>query len=50
MSTTRTDRKRFASGVLLLAVCSMIAKLLGAVYRIPLTNLLGAQGDRKSVV
>lgn len=44
MSTTRTDRKRFASGVLLLAVCSMIAKLLGAVYRIPLTNLLGAQG------
>lgn len=34
----------FATGALILAVGGMIAKLLGAVYRIPLTNILGAEG------
>ena len=28
----------------MLAVCSVIAKLLGAMYRIPLTNILGGEG------
>ncbi|MDR1138949.1 MAG: polysaccharide biosynthesis protein [Clostridiales bacterium] len=28
----------------MLAICSLIAKLLGAFFRIPLTNILGAQG------
>ncbi|MGN0788856.1 MAG: oligosaccharide flippase family protein [Christensenellales bacterium] len=34
----------FASGALILAMGGMIAKLLGAIYRIPLTNILGAEG------
>ena len=37
----------FAKGALILAVGGMIAKLLGAVYRIPLTNILGAEGIGK---
>lgn len=36
--------RSFATGALILAVGGMIAKLLGAVYRIPLTNILGAEG------
>ncbi|MBR4800868.1 MAG: polysaccharide biosynthesis protein [Clostridia bacterium] len=32
------------SGVGMLAVGSVIAKLLGALYRVPLTNILGAEG------
>lgn len=45
-STWKDARKqiRARSGVLILAVCSMIAKVMGAFYRVPLTNLLGAQG------
>lgn len=39
------DRKRkIASGAGVLAIGSVIAKMLGALYRIPLTNILGAQG------
>lgn len=34
----------YTASALLLAVAGMIAKILGAVYRIPLTNLLGAEG------
>ncbi len=32
------------SGASVLAVCSVVAKLLGALYRVPLTNVLGAEG------
>ena len=31
-------------GAGVLAVCAVIAKLIGALYRIPLTNIVGAQG------
>jgi len=31
-------------GAGILAVCAVIAKLIGAMYRIPLTNIVGAQG------
>ncbi|MGN0761651.1 MAG: oligosaccharide flippase family protein [Christensenellales bacterium] len=37
----------FAKGALILAVGGVIAKILGAVYRIPLTNILGAEGIGK---
>lgn len=37
-------RSRFMSGAALIAVASVAAKLLGALYRIPLTNILGAEG------
>lgn len=49
-SSTRLKTKRggrlsgIAGGALTLAAAGMIAKLLGAIYRIPLTNILGAQG------
>lgn len=32
------------TGAGMLAVCSVIAKLLGALYRIPLTNVIGGEG------
>lgn len=37
-------RKGFAFGAMVLAFSAFIAKVIGAVYRIPLTNLLGAEG------
>lgn len=37
-------KQSFAKGAILLAVCSIAAKLLGAVYRIALTSALGAEG------
>ena len=44
-ATQKGDRKRkIASGAGVLAIGSVIAKMLGALYRIPLTNILGAQG------
>ena len=36
--------KSFILSAFLLTVASLFAKLLGAVYRIPLTNILGAEG------
>ncbi len=42
--TGRKSRSRFMSGAALIAVASVVAKLLGALYRIPLTNILGAEG------
>ena len=36
--------KNIFCGVGMLAICSVVAKLLGAFFRIPLTNILGAQG------
>ncbi len=37
-------KSRFMSGAALIAVASVVAKLLGALYRVPLTNILGAEG------
>jgi len=37
-------KQTFLSGVLILFIAGIIAKILGAVYRIPLTWLLGAEG------
>ncbi len=37
-------KSRMMSGAAVLAIGSIVAKLLGALYRIPLTNILGAQG------
>lgn len=39
-----TSRKKIINGALLLGIGAVIAKLLGAIYRVPLTNLLGAEG------
>lgn len=36
--------RRLMSGAVILAAGSIIAKLLGAFYRVPLTNILGAEG------
>lgn len=36
--------RSFASGAVILATAGMVSKLLGAIYRIPLTNILGAEG------
>ncbi len=38
------SRSRFMTGAALIAVASVVAKLLGALYRVPLTNILGAEG------
>lgn len=37
-------KRSFAYGAVVLAVCSIVAKLLGGVYRIALTSALGAEG------
>ena len=37
-------KRSFAYGAIMLAVCSILAKLLGGVYRIALTSALGAEG------
>ena len=37
-------KRSFAYGAIILAVCSILAKLLGGVYRIALTSALGAEG------
>ena len=38
------NSKRIASGAGVLLIGSVVAKMLGALYRIPLTNILGAEG------
>lgn len=37
-------KRSLARGAIILAICSILAKLLGAVYRIALTSALGAEG------
>lgn len=39
-----TVKRKLVSGAAILAIGSIVAKLLGALYRIPLTNILGAEG------
>lgn len=38
------NSKHIASGAGVLLIGSVVAKMLGALYRIPLTNILGAEG------
>lgn len=40
----KTKKSSFVKGALILAVGGFIGKLIGAVYRIPLTNIIGAEG------
>lgn len=44
MSKTAKNKKRMFTGAAVLLVGSVVAKMLGALYRIPLTNILGAEG------
>ncbi len=44
MRKTAKNKKRTFSGAAVLLVGSVVAKMLGALYRIPLTNILGAEG------
>ena len=44
MRKTAKNKKRMFSGAAVLLVGSVVAKMLGALYRIPLTNILGAEG------
>lgn len=46
MITTKNDNKKnnFVTGALVLSVGGFIAKILGAIYRIPLANILGSYG------
>ncbi len=44
MSKAARNKKRMFSGAAVLLAGSVVAKMLGALYRIPLTNILGAEG------
>lgn len=44
MTGTTKKQRNMKQGASVLAVGSIIAKLLGALYRVPLTNVLGAEG------
>ena len=41
---TMKKEKSFLSGALVLSLGGLLAKVLGALYRIPLTNILGSYG------
>ena len=43
-SVKRKVNRSFASSAILLATAGMVAKIIGAIYRIPLTNILGVEG------
>lgn len=40
----KKQKSRFLGGATVLALGSVVAKIIGAVYRVPLTNILGAEG------
>lgn len=40
----KANKGRMLSGAAVLAIGSIVAKMLGALYRVPLTNVLGAEG------
>ncbi|MCL2176770.1 MAG: polysaccharide biosynthesis protein [Firmicutes bacterium] len=42
--TTDTAKKDFLKGASVLTIAGMVVKLLGGAYRIPLTNIIGAEG------
>ena len=44
MQNTTKQKKGFLKGAAIIAVGGFLAKLIGAFYRIPLTNLIGGHG------
>ena len=44
MKKPSSTSKNFITGALLLSLGGLLAKVLGALYRIPLTNVLGSYG------
>lgn len=44
VDAVRKNKGRMLSGAAVLAIGSVLAKILGALYRVPLTNILGAEG------
>ncbi len=44
MSEKANSKQSFLHGSLILIIATVLAKIIGAVYRIPLTNLLGSRG------
>ena len=40
----RTSTQNFIGGALILSLGGLLAKILGALYRIPLTNIVGSYG------
>ena len=45
MSSKRSNSKNFLVQGTILAAASIIAKVIGMVYRVPLTNILGDSGN-----
>lgn len=43
-NAVKNNKGRLLSGAAMLAIGSIVAKMLGALYRVPLTNILGAEG------
>ncbi|MDD4832260.1 MAG: oligosaccharide flippase family protein, partial [Clostridia bacterium] len=43
-SKNQTQHNSFLAGALIVSIGGLISKLLGAIYRIPLTNLIGSFG------
>ena len=41
---TKTEKKTFLSGVLLLSVSTILVKIVGLIYKIPMLSYLGAEG------
>lgn len=41
---TKTEKKTFFSGVLLLSVSTILVKIVGLIYKIPMLSFLGAEG------
>ncbi len=44
MQTTKRKENKFAKGAMVLLISALICKVIGALYRIPLSNILGAEG------
>ena len=44
MQEKKKEKSGFIKGAVVIAAGGFIAKLIGAVYRIPLTNLIGGEG------
>ena len=42
-------KNTFLSGVLILTVANLITKIIGLVFKIPLTNMLGNEGMMKNL-
>ena len=44
MQKSKSGKNGFLKGAVIIAAGGFIAKLIGALYRIPLTNLIGGEG------